>query len=202
MWNTDLLDTYLDLFDTDNSSNHFVCLQDVLKTSSRHVFKTSSVSQFFIFQDVLKTSWRHALKTSWRRLKDQQMFAGKGLFSGLRQFLTIENRFNVMKNAFYFMLKTLFVLEIFTFLFWIVGYVKGGLIRRLWLISNFMTAQIGQQIITIHIVPNISRNKGNQAMKFGQLIKYSVKNIFLQKLCRKWGKETSSRPLFLTKSFI
>ena len=43
LWNIDLLDTYLDLFDTDNSSNHFVCLQDVLKTSSRHIFKISSV---------------------------------------------------------------------------------------------------------------------------------------------------------------
>ena len=125
------------------------------------------------------------------------MFAGKGLLSGLRQFLTIENCFKVMKNAFYFMSKTLFVLEIFTFLFWIVGYVKGGLIRRLWLISNFMTAQTGQQIITVHILPTISRNKDNQAMKFGQLIKYSVKNIFLQKLCRKWSKETISRPLLV-----
>ena len=27
-------------------------------------------------------------------------------------------------------------------------------------------------------IPNISRSKGNQAMKIGQLIKYSVKNIF------------------------
>ena len=39
--NIDLLDTHLDLLDTDIPSKHFVCLQDVLKTSSRHVFKTS-----------------------------------------------------------------------------------------------------------------------------------------------------------------
>ena len=32
-------------------------------------------------------------------------------------------------------------------------------------------------------------------MKLGQLIEYNKKNIFLQKLCRKCGKETSSRPL-------
>ena len=35
--NIDLLDTHLDLFDTDLPSKHFVCLQDVLKASSRHV---------------------------------------------------------------------------------------------------------------------------------------------------------------------
>ena len=172
----------------------------VYKTSWRHLQDMSSRRLQCHNFSFSKTSWKRLEDMSWRpwrRLKDQQMFAGKGLFSGLRQFLTIENRFNVMKNTFYFMLKTLFVLEIFTFLFWIVGYVKGGLIRRLWLISNFMTAQTGQQIITVHILPTISRNKDNQAMKFGQLIKYSVKNIFLQKLCRKWGKETISRPLLV-----
>ena len=34
-------------------------------------------------------------------------------------------------------------------------------------------------------------------MKFGQLIEYNKSNNFLQKLCKKWGKETSSRPLFI-----
>ena len=33
-----------------------------------------------------------------------------------------------------------------------------------------MASQPGEQTITIHILPNISRNKGNQTMKFGQLI--------------------------------
>ena len=44
---------------------------------------------------------------------------------------------------------------------------------------------------------NITRSKDKQAIKFGQLREWNVKNIFLQKLCRKWGRETSSRPLFL-----
>ena len=36
-----------------------------------------------------------------------------------------------------------------------------------------MTSETGQQIITIQILPNnISRIKGNRAMKLGQLIKY------------------------------
>ena len=45
-----------------------------------------------------------------------------------------------------------------------------------------MTSQTGQPIITIRILPNVSRNKGYQAMKFGQLIEYSIINIFFEKL--------------------
>ena len=33
-----------------------------------------------------------------------------------------------------------------------------------------MTSKTGKQIITIHILPNISRSKGNKIMKFGQFI--------------------------------
>ena len=42
-------------------------------------------------------------------------------------------------------------------------------------------------------------------MKFDQLIEYKVKNIFVQKLCRKRDKETGLRPLlfiFFLKNFI
>ena len=40
----------------------------------------------------------------------------KGPLLGLRQFLTIENSLKVMKNAFYFILKALFILETLSFL--------------------------------------------------------------------------------------
>ena len=100
----------------------------------------------------------------------------KDPLSGLRQVLRIESPLIVMKNAFYFMLKALFVLEIFTFFL----LYRNGLIGKLWLISQFMTSQTGQQIITIHIFPNISRSEGNQAMNYGELINYSKRNIFLQ----------------------
>ena len=40
----------------------------------------------------------------------------KGALSGLRQFLVTEIPLQIMKNAFYFTLKTLFVLKIFKFL--------------------------------------------------------------------------------------
>ena len=59
-----------------------------------------------------------------------------------------------------------------------------------------MTSQPGLQTIAIHILPNISQRKGNQTMKFGQSIEYNKKNISLQKLYKKWGRETSFRPLF------
>ena len=45
-----------------------------------------------------------------------------------------------------------------------------------------MTSQLGLQTITMHILPNISQSKGNQAIKFGQLIEYNKISIFLEKL--------------------
>ena len=48
-----------------------------------------------------------------------------------------------------------------------------------------MTSQPGLQTITIHILTNISLSKGNQTMKFGQLLEYNKRNIFIQKLCEK-----------------
>ena len=39
------------------------------------------------------------------------------------------------------------------------------------------------------------RNKGNQAMKFGQLIRYNMRNIFVEKSYPKCAGEAISRPL-------
>ena len=66
-----------------------------------------------------------------------------------------------------------------------------------------MMSQPGLETISVNILPNISQSKGNQTTKFGQLIEYNKRNIFLQILCRKWGRETSSRPLsVLSESVI
>ena len=81
----------------------------------------------------------------------------------------------------------LFVLTIFKFLSRFFGPCR----------KTGLTSQPGFQIIAIHILANISQSKGNQTMKFHQLIEHNKTNIFLHKLCRKWGKETSSRPLFI-----
>ena len=48
-----------------------------------------------------------------------------------------------------------------------------------------MTLLHGLQTIVIQTLPNISQIKDNQTMRFGQLIEYNKKIIFLQKLCRK-----------------
>ena len=42
-----------------------------------------------------------------------------------------------------------------------------------------MTSKTEQQIIIIYILPNISRSKGKETMKFGQLKEYNMRNIFL-----------------------
>ena len=42
-----------------------------------------------------------------------------------------------------------------------------------------MKSQRGKQTIAIHILPNISRIKSNQAMTFDQLIEYNMRNSFL-----------------------
>ena len=55
-----------------------------------------------------------------------------------------------------------------------------------------MASHPGSQTIKIHILPNIVRNKGNQTMKFGQSIEYSI-NIFLQKSCTEFVATTSPR---------
>ena len=57
-----------------------------------------------------------------------------------------------------------------------------------------MTSEPGYQTIAIHILANISRSKGNQTMKFGQLIEYNMKTIFLEKSFSKCGGETIPRP--------
>ena len=50
---------------------------------------------------------------------------------------------------------------------------------------------------------NICWIKNNETMNFGQLIEHNKGNIFFQKSCRTWGRETSSRHIFaFLKSFI
>ena len=44
------------------------------------------------------------------------------------------------------------------------------------------------------MLTNISRSKSNMTMKFGQLMEYKLRNIFLEKLYRKCGGETIPRP--------
>ena len=52
-----------------------------------------------------------------------------------------------------------------------------------------MTSQ-PEQTLTIHILPYISRTKGNQVMTFGQLIEHNMRNIFVEKSYTKCAEET------------
>ena len=55
-----------------------------------------------------------------------------------------ESPLKMMKNAFYFILKTLFVLKIFKVLSWHFGHVEEtALIIKIGLISKFLTPQTG-----------------------------------------------------------
>ena len=58
---------------------------------------------------------------------------------------------------------------------------KNDLIGKIRLISKFLASQPGKQAISIHILPSISKSKGNQTMKFGQLVEYHMRNILLEK---------------------
>ena len=51
-------------------------------------------------------------------------------------------------------------------------------LKKIRLISKFMTSEHGKQTIAIKILPNILRSKGNHKVKFGQLNK---RNIILRK---------------------
>ena len=102
-----------------------------------------------------------------------------------------------MENVFYFMLKALFVLQIFTFLYGLFGYVEKRLDKKA--MVSFKVYDVTDWTANdcnIHILANISRNKGNQAIKFRQLMEYNMRNIFFEKSCTKYGGKGSPRSFY------
>ena len=55
-------------------------------------------------------------------------------------------------------------------------------------------SQPGKQTIAVDILSYISRSKDNQTVKFGQLIEYNMRKIFLGKSYPKYGDNTSPKP--------
>ena len=106
----------------------------------------------------------------------------KGPFSGLRQF---PKPSEIDKKCFFSCLKLFLFLRYSHFCLDFLVIQKKGLIRRLRLISKFMTSQTGQLIITIHMLSDIARTEGNQAMKFVKLLIRQNTIIYPQKSCRK-----------------
>ena len=87
----------------------------------------------------------------------------RGRLPSLSQFLATESPSKMLKNAFYFTVKVLFVLKMFKF--FVLTFLvtnENGLMRKLRLISEFMTPSIGKQLIAIRSLSNISRSKNDQ----------------------------------------
>ena len=100
----------------------------------------------------------------------------------------------MIKNPFYFTSKDLFVLKIFKFLSWIFVLVAKRLDKKDQVSLKFYDVTVWlTKTIVIHIMPNISKSKGNQTMKFGQLIERKMRNIFLKKSYIKSSGEISPR---------
>ena len=55
-----------------------------------------------------------------------------------------------------------------------MSYLEKRLDKKAMANFKFLTSWTGEQIIEMHILPNIARSEGNQKMKLVQLIKYSV----------------------------
>ena len=94
-----------------------------------------------------------------------------------------------MKNAFCFTSKALFVLKIFKFLSRLFGDAAKRLDQKD--NSNFKFYDVTAWLTNNcnDILPNISRSKRNQTMKFGQFLENNMRIIFLEKS----GVETSPR---------
>ena len=117
------------------------------------------------------------LFSTWRK---PEYITFIGALSGLTQFLAAESPLEMTKNTFGFTSKALFVLKIFKSLSWLFGHLakrrdkKDKVIFKFYDVTVWLTTNCN-----IHILPNISRSKGNQIMKFGQLIEFNMRNIFL-----------------------
>ena len=109
--------------------------------------------------------WLNEIRNS---LQDLTYFLWISLIDALpslRQFLANECPLKRMKNVFLFHLKSSFRSQsilIFVLTFWWCR--KTAWLERL--LSRFLTSQSGKQAIAVFMLPNISRSKGNQAMKF------------------------------------
>ena len=94
------------------------------------------------------------------------------------------------------------MLEIFEFLFWISDHVGKRLDQKDRVnFLNLWRHKLDKKQLhyTLHILSDISRSKGNQKVRFNQLIECSVINNFLEKSFLKSGGETTPRP-FVKKS--
>ena len=112
----------------------------------------------------------------------------------LRSDLHVPKKCFICFSPFHFILKALFILRIFKFLDWIFGYLekttwleRSDYFQNLWR-QNLVNKQL--QYYPISQVVKATRNEIRSIDRIQQ-----EKHFFFQKSCRKWGRETSFRPL-------
>ena len=118
---------------------------------------TSFISSCWIWTFKLKQSYTRCSLVQLMKLNfSKKFFSQKWItfkkfsYKCLKRSLTFkkiicfnENSLKIMKNAFYFILKALSILMIFKFVLTFCWCRENGLIRKIRLISNFMTSQHG-----------------------------------------------------------
>ena len=75
---------------------------------------------------------------------------------------------------------------------------KNSLIRKMRLISKFISSQTWLANNCNTHVAQYLRGKGNQTMTFGQLIEFNMRNIFVEKSYTKCDGEIIPRPFYTT----
>ena len=62
----------------------------------------------------------------------------------------------------------------------VLGHVGTQLDKKAKDILKIYDVKNWEQIIKMHILPNISKSKGSQTMKFGKSLERDMRNIFLE----------------------
>ena len=106
----------------------------------------------------------------------------------------------MVKNALHFMLKALFDFEKFTFLSRLFDEVEKLLHEKARV--NFKVYGVTEWRVYYykHILSNISRSKGNQTMKFRQLIENNLRNL-VEKLVTDFFIKKSELSMSLDQKF-
>ena len=84
-----------------------------------------------------------------------------------------------MKNTFYFSLKNLSFLRNLNICPNFFVHLGKSLDKKM-VDFEIMNLKSEKQTVAIHILSNISKRKGNQTTKFGQLIQYNVGDFFIK----------------------
>ena len=108
--------------------------------------------------------------------------------------LATESPLQMLENSFFFVLKSLSVFKIFKFLSWLFRHVEKWLDWKYKF--NFLSYDVTKREANkckTHFVQYLTK-KSNQKMKFGQLMEYNMRYIFLEKSCKKCGGEIFPDP--------